>query len=209
MTKFLMSIAFVVASLSITSSASALHIRARGSTHLTATGGAVRLDNDSGSQTLQCTTTGARTDLRRRANGTPPVAISHNVKLTITGCTIGGVVGITISCNSSARLNVTGGSATAVHGTITGIVCDMRLGAGTTSTCHISTAAGAAGSATQRITYNNAGRIILVPGGATDIQFTGSLSGCTLKNSTRARLSNSNGTPLQMTISPTVTLDLT
>jgi hypothetical protein len=207
LSKLVVLAAVLVASLSAAGSASALHVRVRGSTHITGTGGPSLLTNHTGSQTLQCTSSGARADLRRRAVGTTTSAVSHDVKLSFGGCTIGGVVGITVSCNNTSVLNVTGKTGSVVHGTITNVVCDIRLGSGTTSTCHVRTQTSPAG-ATQRVSYNNAGRISTVPGGATNIGLTGSPSGCTLKNGTNARFSNTAGTPLQMVVSPAVTIDV-
>jgi hypothetical protein len=198
-------VAFIVSLVTVTPAA-ALHITERGAGHVSGFGGASRLVNDSGSQTLQCTSSGIRATLRHRTNGSPIVTISHIVLMTKSGCTIGGVVGITVSCNN-ASLNVTGGTATAIHGTVTNIFCDIRLGTGTTSTCHVRTLTTPVG-ATLRVNYNNAGRLSTVPGGATNIQLTGSLAGCSLKNSTRARLSNSLGTASQEVISPSVTVHL-
>jgi hypothetical protein len=201
--KYMVLAAVLVASLAAVATATASTVTVTGGTAVTGTAGASRLVNHSGSQTLQCTGAGATATLRASTVGTYPVAISTNLTPTFTGCTIGGVVGITVVCGASP-LNVTANTVSGnTAGSITAVSCDIRLGTGTTSTCHVQTTTGSSAGGT----YGNTLHTLTIDQDHTTVGLTGSLSGCTLKNSTSARFQNSTGGNLVYTISPSVSVN--
>jgi hypothetical protein len=196
----------MVASLLFVSAAGAARVRVTGGTRITATGAtASRLVNHTGSQTLMCNAETAEGALRPHTTGSFPVVIGHRMHLGFTSCTLITVT-LTVNC-AHAQLRFTGVTVGGVTpGSILNIQCDIRLGTGTTSTCHVSTANAISGGSTAAGSYSNAGTFT-VDQDHTNIGLTGSPAGCVLKNSTSARFQNSTGGNLVYNVSPAISIN--
>jgi hypothetical protein len=200
---------FLAVSLSAVSNAGASRVRVRGGTSITATGTTgSRLVNHTGSQTLTCAAETATAGLREHITRTFPVTIGHAVVPGFTSCVLVPSVPVTVSC-AQAKLDVTGLPAGAVvPGSIPGVACDIRLGTGTTNTCHVTTNNAITGGSNAAVTYDNGAHQLTVDQFHTVVGLTGSPSGCTLKNSTSARFQNSTGGNLVYNVSPQIRLDV-
>jgi hypothetical protein len=195
----------VLLAASLAGTASAATVTVTGGTSITATAGASRFVNHTGSQTLQCTGSGGTATLRASTTGSYPIAISTNFVPTFTGCTIGGVVGITVVCGGEAIFIAAATVSSVTAAFRAGIHCDIRLGAGTTSTCHVRIGGGI--GAFLGINWSNLLHTLGIDQDHTRLALTGSPTGCTLKNGASVRFQNGSGGNLVYTVSPSISIN--
>jgi hypothetical protein len=206
MKKLTMFAAVLGASLAAISTAGAARVRVTGGTRITASGQTgSRIINHPGSQTWTCSAERAEGALRPHTTGVFPVGVAHRMSLSFTSCGITPGISITMSC-APVQVRVTGATVSGVTPvSIANLQCDIRLGTGTTNSCHVTTLNGITGGSTAGLSYSNAGTLTLDQF-HTNVGFTGSPSGCILKNSTSVRLQNSTGGNLVYNVSPAVSI---
>jgi hypothetical protein len=177
-----------------------------GGTNLTLAGTTgARLINHTGSQTFACTTAAATATVNASTVGSFPLRIGTNLTPTFTSCTFAGGFPITVKCGP-AHLDVGAPTvAGATSGQILKVMCDIRLGNGTTSTCHVTTDVGGAGS-TAGLTYINSTHTLTLDQDHMQMAITGSPAGCVFKNSTSMRIQSSPGGNMAFAASPAVSI---
>jgi hypothetical protein len=201
--KFSVLLAVALARLMVVSSSSSARVSVTGATSASGNAGnKTQLVNISGSQTIRCSGIGStlQVNLSADTTGSYPITVSSSVGLNFSSCTLI-VVAVTVSCSNMA-LNVTASTVSAkTTMAVVGIQCDIRLGTGTTSTCHV-VMTGSMGNY-----YTNADHSLVVDQNHLSLAMTGSPSGCSLKNSTSTRYVSFSGGNVEYFVSPAVSIN--
>jgi hypothetical protein len=149
-------------------------------------------------KTQSCTGATMSATLAASSSGTipPGIVTSSNLQMSMTGCTIVGGLGITVSCDNTARLRMTrltsGGSTPAA---ITGIVCHIFL---TTQTACAMTVTGSMG-----VTYRNAPGTLNTDVNHQSLSSAGTCSFGPIGPDSSVRFSGPTSGDLQYNVSPT------
>jgi hypothetical protein len=183
-------------------------VRVTGGTRITATGQTgSRLINHTGSQTFTCAAERAEGALRASdpISRPLPVTVGHRMSLGFTSCVLVPGIPVTVSC-AHTQFKVTGLTVSSVTpASLPNIACDIRLGTGTTNTCHVTTANAIAGGSTAAGSYLNTGTFT-VDQSHTNVGLTGTPARCAFKNTTSARFQNSTGANLVYNVTPAVSI---
>jgi hypothetical protein len=204
--------ALVVWLLSV-ASAGAARVQVAGGPRITAIGtdtAGSRIVNHTASQTIACHAEQAEGALRpHTAAASYPVAIGHRMSLSFSSCVLAPSTGVTVDC-AFTKWTVTGATVGLLTpGAFPAIACDIRLGTGLSSTCHVTTANAFAGGSSIALSMSNATRQLTVDQAHTRVGLTGRPAGCVLRNSTSVRFQGSSGGNLVYNIFPPFGITIT